>query len=82
MMTLIRKPDPKRPGASPQFQRMSPATILRELSRVEIGDILLEMIDGRQLALRRVARPMPEQARILQALGLTLPERLSPDRLL
>jgi len=38
--------------------------------------------DGRQLVLRRVAWPMPEQARILAALKLNLPERLSPDRLL
>ena len=54
---------------------------------MQIGDILLTTTDGRQLALRRVARPLPEQARILAALhgvlpGLTLPERLSPDRLL
>jgi transposase len=82
LMTLIRKPDPDRPGASPQPRPMSPAAIMRELSRVQIGDILLETIDNRQLALRRVARPMPEQSRILRDLGLTLPERLSPDRLL
>jgi len=30
----------------------------------------------------RAARPMPEQARILAALKVNLPERLSPDRLL
>jgi hypothetical protein len=60
---------------------MSPETILRELSHVQIGDILLDTTDGRQLVLRRVARPMPEQARILAALKLNLPERLTPDRL-
>ena len=62
-------------------------SLLRELAKIQIGDILLSTTDGRQLALRRVARPMPEQARILAALqgampGLELPERLSPDRLL
>jgi hypothetical protein len=53
-----------------------------ELAGIQIGDIVLETTDGRQLALRRVARPRPEQARILAALKLNLPERLSPDRLM
>ncbi len=35
------------------------------------------------MALRRVARPEGEQARILEALKLTMPERLiKPDRIL
>ncbi|HUT88237.1 MAG TPA: hypothetical protein VMY37_01960, partial [Thermoguttaceae bacterium] len=82
LQTVIHKPDPARPQASPKPRPMSPETILRELAKVQIGDILLETTDGRQLALRRVARPTPEQARILAALKLTLPERLSPDHLL
>ena len=61
---------------------MSPEVILRELSQIRIGDILLETTAGQQLALRRVARPNGEQQRILTALGLSIPERLSPDRLL
>lgn len=86
LMTLIRKPS-SDDEPSPEPRPMTPQTILRELSKIQIGDILLTATDGRQLALRRVARPMPEQARILQALqtvmpGLALPERLSPDRLL
>ena len=57
--------------------------ILRELERIEIGDILMSTTDGQQLALRRVARPTAVQARILDALKLDLPERLaSPDRIL
>jgi transposase len=82
LRTEIRKPDLERPTASPQSRPMSPETILRELARIQIGDILLDTADGRQLALRRVSRPQPEQARILAALKLNLPERLSPDRLL
>jgi transposase len=82
LQTLIRKPDPERPEASPKPRPMSPEVILRELGNIHIGDILLETIDGQQLALRRVARPNAEQARILAALKLTLPERLSADRLL
>jgi transposase len=78
--TEIRKPDRQRPNASPKPRPMTPEVILRQLSDVRIGDILLETTDGRKLALRRVARPGPEQARILAALKLTIPARLTPDR--
>ena len=80
LKTLIRKPDPRRPTASAKPRPMTPEAILRELRRIEIGDILLETTAGQTLALRRVARPKPEQARILEALKLSIPERLSPDR--
>ena len=87
LMTLIHKPDTDEYPASPQPRPMSPESILRELSKIQIGDVLLTTTDGRQLALRRVARPLPEQARILEALQgvmpeLALPERLSSNRLL
>ena len=62
---------------------MTPQVILRELGKVKIGDILMNTTDGRELVLRRVARPGPEQTRILEALNLTMPERLAtPDRIL
>jgi hypothetical protein len=61
---------------------MTPEVILRELSHIEIGDIQLETTTGQRLVLRRVARPNAEQKRILDALGLHMPERLSADRLL
>jgi transposase len=80
--TEIRKPDLQRPRSSPKSRPMTPEVILRELGHVVVGDILLETTDGRQLALRRVARPTAEPARILASLGLTLPERLSNDRVL
>jgi transposase len=79
---LIHKPDSSRGNAVPKPRPMTPEVILRELSQIQIGDILLETSAGQQLALRRVARPNPEQRRILEALQLKLPERLSPDRLL
>jgi len=82
LMTEINKPSTARPSASPKARPTSPETILRELAQVQIGDILLTTTDRQQLALRRVARPNAEQARILAALKLTLPERLSADRLL
>jgi transposase len=82
LMTLIHKPDPRRPNAVPKPRPMTPEVILRELSQIQIGDILLETTAGQKLMLRRVARPNAEQQRILTALNLELPERLSPDRLL
>jgi transposase len=82
LQTVIHKPDSQGAKGSPKPRPMSPEVILRELSQVQIGDILLETTEGKKLALRRVARPNTEQARILAALKLTLPERLSPDRLL
>jgi hypothetical protein len=78
--TRIRKKDPDDPGASPQNRPMSPAVALKLLHDVQIGDILLETVEGRKLRLRRVARPNPEQAEIVAALGLSLPERICADR--
>jgi transposase len=77
LKTEIRKPDLQRPRSSPKPRPMTPETILRELCRVEIGDILLETTDGQELVLRRVARPKAEPARILEALGLKLSFRTS-----
>jgi transposase len=83
LMTEIRKPDPCRPRSSPKPRRMTPAAILRELAGIQVGDILLRTTDGRELVLRRIARPERDQARILEALKLSLPERLAtPDRIL
>lgn len=61
---------------------MSPTVILRELSRIQIGDIHLPTTSDQTLVLRRVARPEGEPKRILEALGLQIPDRLSPDHVL
>lgn len=83
LLTRIHKPAERHYGeAIPKPRPMTPEVILRELARIQIGDIVLETSDGRQLLLRRVARPDAEQKRILAALKFELPERLSPDRLL
>jgi len=82
LMTLIHKPDPRRGNAAPKPRPMTPEVILHELSRIQMGDIHLPTTDSRQLVLRRVARPHSEAQRILAALGLKLPERLSPDHVL
>ena len=55
--------------------------MLAQLSGIKSGDILLPLVDGRQLCLRRVSRPDPRQAEILTRLHLSLPERLGLDTL-
>jgi hypothetical protein len=82
LMTLIHKQDEKFGDATPGSRPMTPEVILRELARIELGDIHLETTDNRKLVLARVARPEGEAKRILAALGLELPERLSPDHVL
>jgi len=82
LQTLIRKPDPQRPNAAPKPRPMTPEVILRELGQIAIGDIELETTEGQKRILRLVARPMGEPKRILAALRLEIPERLSPDRIL
>ena len=82
LQSLIHKPDPARGNAVAKPRPMTPEVILRELGRILIGNIELPTTDGRRLIFRRVARPDAEQKRILQALGIDLPERLSPDRVL
>ncbi len=56
------------------------AVTLRHLHDIQIGDVLLTTVEGRQLRLRRVARPNSEQAELLAGLSLTLPERICADR--
>jgi hypothetical protein len=82
LMTPIRKPNPRPSKAEPKPRPMTPEVMLRELGQLAIGDIELETTDGQKLVLRRVARPQGEQKRILEALRLEIPERLSPDRIL
>ncbi len=80
LMTRIRKPDSRWGSAGPKDRPMSPAAALRLLHDVQIGDILLPTVDGRELRLRRVARPNPEQAELLAGLDLALPERICADQ--
>jgi transposase len=83
LQTLIRKPSlPAYGNAVPKPRPMTPEVILRDLGKIMIGDIELATTDGRRLLFRRVARPDAEQKRILRALGIQMPERLSEDRVL
>ena len=56
----------------------APRTILTEFSRIHAADIVLPLAEAsqRELRIRCVVRPDPEQAILLAHLGLTLPQRL------
>lgn len=60
---------------------MSARKILASLATIKSGDIILPLVDGRQLRLRRVSRPDAPQAELLTRLGVDLPERLGTDTL-
>lgn len=53
--------------------------LLAAFSSIKSGDIILPLLDGRELRLRRVSRPDARQAELLTKLGLNLPERLGND---
>ena len=58
---------------------LSPARALALLSTLHSADIVLPTTDGREIRLRRITTPDPEQQHLLDKLGITLPERLSFD---
>ena len=60
----------------------SPRTLLDELRRIQSTDVVLPTTDGRELRIRCVVRPDKAQAALLDRLGLSLPERVRPPRLL
>ena len=58
---------------------LSPARALALLSTLHSADIVLPTTDGREIRLRRITTPDPEQQRLLDQLGITLPKRLNLD---
>lgn len=58
---------------------LSPMKALYLAGKIQSGDILLETTDGRMLCLRRISRPDQESKKLLDGLGITLPERLNLD---
>jgi transposase len=55
--------------------RLTPARVLALLATVQSADIILPTTDGREIRLRRVTSPSPEQNEALELLGITLPQR-------
>jgi len=55
-----------------------PRKILSELGRLQSTDVVLPLVDGRDLRIRCVVHPEPALKILLDRLGLTLPKRLRP----
>ena len=58
---------------------LSARRILAAVSTIKSGDVVLPLVDGRELRLRRVSRPDADQAQLLARLGIGLPERVGVD---
>jgi hypothetical protein len=54
---------------------LSPMKALALLSTLQSADIILPTTDGREIRLRRITEPSPEQKSLLHQLGISLPER-------
>jgi len=59
---------------------ISARKILGRLGTIKSGDVILPLVDGRELHLRRVSRPDQLQAQLLAQLGISLPERVGRDQ--
>lgn len=59
---------------------MTGRRVLKEVATIKSGDVVLPLVDGRELHLRRVSRPTKEQAELLAKLGIALPDRIGRDR--
>lgn len=59
---------------------LSPMKAIALLSTLQSADIILPTTDGRELRLRRVTEPNPEQRTLLHQLRISLPERFELNR--
>ena len=57
-----------------------PRTVLEELARIKVVDVILPTSTNRKLRLRCVTNPDQGQRILLQRLGIDLPRRLGPPR--
>jgi transposase len=55
---------------------LTPARALAQLATLQSADIILPTTDGREIRLRRVATPTPEQQQLLDQLDITIPTHL------
>jgi len=55
---------------------LTPARALALLATLQSADIVLPTTDGREIRLRRVTQPTPEQQRLLDQLEITIPTHL------
>ena len=55
---------------------LTPARALALLATLQSADIILPTTDGREIRLRRVTQPTPEQQLLLDQLDITIPTHL------
>ena len=72
-------PKPSASGVD-DAQPMSPMRAIALLSTLQSADIVLPTTDGREIRLRRITEPTPEQKSLLRQLGISLPEHLQLNR--
>lgn len=58
---------------------LSPSRVLALMAMIQSADIVLPTTDGREIRLRRVTVPEPQQKQLLERLGWVLPECLEFD---
>jgi transposase len=63
-----------------KYSDMTPAQCLAMLATIQSADIILPTTERREIRLRRVTIPTPEQKEILHKLGMILPDRLDFNR--
>jgi hypothetical protein len=73
------EPKPSASGVD-NAQPLSPMKALSPLSTLQSADIVLPTADGREIRLRRITEPTPEQKSLLHQLRLSLPDRLESNR--
>src|SRR5438067_5864673 len=73
------EPKPTSSGVE-NSQPFSPMKAISLLSTLQSADIVLPTTEGREIRLRRITEPTPEQRSLLQQLGLSLPDQLQPNR--
>ena len=72
-------PKPSASGVE-NAQPMTPMRAIALLSTLQSADIVLPTTDGREIRLRRITEPTPEQKLLLRQLGISLPEDLQHHR--
>jgi transposase len=80
---LKRRPAlvPKPSASGVEYaQPMTPMKAIALLSTLQSADIVLPTTDGREIRLRRITEPTPEQKLLLRQLGISLPEHLQFHR--
>src|SRR5436305_10431691 len=68
-------PKPSASGVE-NAQPITPMKAIALLSTLQSADIVLPTTDGREIRLRRITEPTPEQKLLLRQLGISLPEHI------